>query len=75
MLLSLLFSKHGGYTRVFIPTSFLTLERLHGHFDEAVLGVALGERVKSSNGLSAIILSQRAGLFNTVALVHNISGL
>lgn len=46
----------------------LPLQRLLGHLDQSVLGLAVGEVGNGGNGLVRVFLREGAGLLDAVAL-------
>lgn len=50
-----------------LHTLLLSLQRLLGHLDQPVLGLAVGEVGNGRNGLLGVLLRQGAGLLDAVA--------
>lgn len=69
---------YSGFTAVFISSLtcdacdwlFLALDRLVSHFNEAILGLAVGEVGNGSNRPLGVVVSESSGLLNAIALKH-----
>ena len=53
----------------------LALDRLVSHFNETILGLAVGEIGNGSNGLFGVIVSESSGLLNAIALKDQLASL
>lgn len=53
----------------------LALDRLVSHFNETILGLAVGEVGNGSNRPLGVVVSESSGLLNAIALKHQLASL